>query len=470
MMMTAARNGITDFRVLLALALLSLVAGAVLAEQQPGEPFAYTAGELETLVGPIALYPDDLLALTLRAAQYPLQIVQAARYLEDHEIDPDLEPDPDWDESIVALLNYPEVIALLDEDLYWTEALGESLTHQEADVLAAIQNFRERAVMAGNLATDDHQVVSVEEDAIEIESIEPDVIYVPYYEPEQVVVYQSVPVYRYYADPRPVYYYPYPAYYASPWPYFWGVTMFHAIYWNDYRRYDYGHGHHYHPYYRSNYAYRDHYYRERRHENRHADRLHRQDWRERNARRTAGRGDDRNRYMDDGRRSRDTGAVNDRNRFTRDDRPRQDDGAQRQRDGSDDRPRRNQSDTSQNPTVASNRNDSRFRAGGRGSTTKRSERQVAATNSDTDTRKSLKWQSRPSTTRDRTVSANRSDKVIVHRGSLSDRQSQRAQPKRSSQSSPVRVARSRRRRRLQQRGEAFRVSACSRSVHRNRTL
>src|SRR5262245_30509419 len=78
------------------------------------------ADELESLVGPIALYPDDLLSLILPAATYPLQVVEAARFLEDLESNPALEPDEDWDDSIVALVNYPEVVEMMNDDLDWT--------------------------------------------------------------------------------------------------------------------------------------------------------------------------------------------------------------------------------------------------------------------------------------------------------------------------------------------------------------
>jgi hypothetical protein len=69
--------------------------------------------ELQELVGPIALYPDELLAVVLPASSYPLQIVEAARFLEALELDSTLKPDPDWDDSVVALINYPEVVELL---------------------------------------------------------------------------------------------------------------------------------------------------------------------------------------------------------------------------------------------------------------------------------------------------------------------------------------------------------------------
>lgn len=219
---------------------------------EPIEPLS--AEELSELVAPIALYPDDLLAIVLPAATYPVQIVQAARFLEAREDDPDLEPDEDWDDAIIALLNYPEIIALLNEDLDWTWQLGEAVLVQEAELIAAVSDFRERARVAGNLKSDEHQIVVVDDEgAIEIRPADPEVIYVPYYEPERVTVYQRYPVYHYYPQGYPLYYYPYPRDYYFSTGHFWGVTSAFSIGWNTHRL----HLHHYgfdgHPYYDDSY-------------------------------------------------------------------------------------------------------------------------------------------------------------------------------------------------------------------------
>ncbi|HNP35625.1 MAG TPA: DUF3300 domain-containing protein, partial [Woeseiaceae bacterium] len=187
--------------------------------------------ELQRLVGPIALYPDDLLAVVLPASTYPLQVVKAGRFLKDLESDPSLKPDSDWDDSIVALVNYPEVVELLNEDLDWTWQLGEAVVAQQTDVLNAVEEFRNQAYAAGNLKSDEHQNVTRKDDVIEIEPVNEEVIYVPYYEPERVVVYQPQPVYYYYPRPYPIYYYPYPAGYAFSSGYFWGVTTAFTIGW-----------------------------------------------------------------------------------------------------------------------------------------------------------------------------------------------------------------------------------------------
>jgi len=229
-------------------------AQVAVAEVQEIDEFPIaSAAELEKLVGPIALYPDDLLAIVLPASTYPLQIVQALRFLEDLEDDPSLQPDEDWDDSVVALINYPEVVELLNEDLDWTWRLGEVVVAQQSDVLSAIELFRDRAYAAGNLKSDDYQLVAHEESSIQITPVQEDVIYVPYYEPERVVVYQPRPVYYYYPRPYPVYYYPYAAGYAFHDSFFWGVTTAFSIAWHSHHLNVFHHSFYGHPYYGHSY-------------------------------------------------------------------------------------------------------------------------------------------------------------------------------------------------------------------------
>ncbi len=226
----------------------------------PGQVKPFSTEELEDLVAPVALYPDELLAIVLPAAAYPLQIVLAARFLEQLENDDSLQPDEAWDESVVALLNYPEVIDLLNNDLEWTWQLGEAVLNQETEVIEAVEAFRDRAVLAGNLKSDEHQIVNDEDGTIEITPADPEVIYVPYYEPEQVVVYQPYPVYYYYPEPYPVYYYPYPVGHHFSSGFFWGITTAFTIGWHSHHlnvhRWDY----YSHPYYGHNYFHSNHYY------------------------------------------------------------------------------------------------------------------------------------------------------------------------------------------------------------------
>jgi hypothetical protein len=168
--------------------------------------------ELEKVVGPIALYPDDLVGIVLPASTNTLQVVQAARFLQKQKKDSSLKPDKDWDPSVLGLLNYPEVINLMNEDLEWTQKLGDAVINQQKDVMAAIQQFRDKAEAAGNLKSNDKQVIVHEKEIIKIVSANPEVIYVPTYQPT-TVIYTTTPVY--YAAPRPVYYSPGAAFFTG---------------------------------------------------------------------------------------------------------------------------------------------------------------------------------------------------------------------------------------------------------------
>jgi hypothetical protein len=170
--------------------------------------------DIRALVAPVALYPDELLAVILPGATNPLQIVQAGRYLEKHKADSSLQPDPDWDPAVLALINYPDVIQAMNDDLDWTEQLGNAVLDQQTDVLDMIQQIRAEATASGYLQSDEQQAVTQQGDTVIIESAQPEVIYVPTYDP-QVVVEQNYDTY-----PEPVYSTPYPSYYAP------GATFF----------------------------------------------------------------------------------------------------------------------------------------------------------------------------------------------------------------------------------------------------
>jgi hypothetical protein len=195
----------------------------------PVQPLS--AQQLEDLVGRIALYPDDLVAIVLPASTYPLDIVQADRFLQRLKQDPKLQPDTRWDQSIRSLLNYPEVVTMMSQDLDWTQSLGEAVTSQQSDVLAAIQQFRAKASSAGNLKTDDKQIIVQEQQTIKIVPANPEVIYVPQYQPSAVVVYQPAPPFYYYPTPYPVYYYPYPPGFAFATGFFFGAATAWACNW-----------------------------------------------------------------------------------------------------------------------------------------------------------------------------------------------------------------------------------------------
>ena len=186
---------------------------------------AATPEQLEKLVGPIALYPDDLVAIILPASTNPLQLVQADRFLEKRKTDPQLPIDEKWDDSVKALVNYPEVVKQMSGDLDWTADLGEAVVDDQGAVMDAIQAFRRKAQAAGNLKTDTKQDVVAENEFIKIVPADPQVIYVPQYNPATVVVYSAAPVYGYWPAPYPVYYYPYPPGAAFATGLIWGAAI-----------------------------------------------------------------------------------------------------------------------------------------------------------------------------------------------------------------------------------------------------
>lgn len=204
------------------------------AEAEAGQSQPPSAEELETLVARIALYPDDLVALVMASSLYPLQLVQAARYLSDVKTKPDLKPDPDWDGSVIALLNYPDVVKMMNDDLKWTEQLGEAVVNQQKELLVAIQELRDRAVASGVIKSDSKVTIQEQNDNVVITPAKKEVIYVPQYDPailSPTYVYQeSAPPPVYYGDPYPSYYYPYAPY----WPgFFTGMFWGAAIDWDD---------------------------------------------------------------------------------------------------------------------------------------------------------------------------------------------------------------------------------------------
>ena len=158
----------------------------------PEEPSAPSAGalsseELQALVAPIALYPDLVLVLTLQASLAPLDIVQAERFLERYAQDPSLTPDPDWDQSVVGLLNYPTVIHQMNADLDWTQTLGQAVLNQLEGVQDAIQDVRSFMRAVGGLESNDKMTVVVEDDNISIRPTDPDAVFIPQYDPEALL-------------------------------------------------------------------------------------------------------------------------------------------------------------------------------------------------------------------------------------------------------------------------------------------
>lgn len=184
------------------------------------EAAVLSQAELDQMLAPIALYPDALLAQILMASTYPLEVVEAARWSEEH---PDLAggeaveavEDKDWEPSVQALVAFPEVLARMSDNLRWTGRLGEAFLSQEKEVMATVQSLREKADAAGNLDDLEHVRVQRSDRVIIIEPATTEVVYVPYYNP--TVIYGSWwwPAYP------PVYWSPRPGYYLST-GFYWG--------------------------------------------------------------------------------------------------------------------------------------------------------------------------------------------------------------------------------------------------------
>src|SRR6202047_2587738 len=143
--------------------------------QQPGSPMEQDApkipnDQLDSLVAPIALYPDPLVSQILVASTYPLELVQAYQWMQRN---PGLSgpaltqaaQEQNWDPSIQALVIFPEVMKRLTEDVTWTTNLGNAFLAQQADVMDAIQQMRRRAQEAGRLGSTSQQRVVQTSDA-----------------------------------------------------------------------------------------------------------------------------------------------------------------------------------------------------------------------------------------------------------------------------------------------------------------
>jgi len=176
------RTAVAGFVALISLCSLS-------AAQQPEAPLL-TAAQLDRLVAPIALYPDPLIAQILMAATYPLEVVEADRWLrlpanaalKGDALTAALRQQP-WEPSVKSLVAFPQLLNTMDSNLNWTEQLGDAFLAQQLDVMDAVQRLRQRAQAAGSLASTPQQVVSIENQEIMIEPTSPDVVYVPTYNP-----------------------------------------------------------------------------------------------------------------------------------------------------------------------------------------------------------------------------------------------------------------------------------------------
>ena len=193
-------------------------APAPAATMAPGAPASapFKQEEIEQLVAPIALYPDSLLAQVLMASTYPLEVVLASRWAKANPkvtgkaLEDAMQRQP-WDPSVKSLTAVPQVLAMMEEKVDWTQKLGDAVLGQQAEVTQAVQRLRGKAYAAGNLKSGKEQTVTTKQEGTEtIIVIEPatEVVYVPTYDPSYVYGYWPYPAYPPYYWYPPGYYYP----------------------------------------------------------------------------------------------------------------------------------------------------------------------------------------------------------------------------------------------------------------------
>jgi len=167
--------------------------------------------ELEQLAAPIALYPDALVAQILMASTYPLEVVEAARWskanpgVKEKALEDAMQTQT-WDASVKSLAAFPQVLAMMNDKLDWTQKLGDAFLAQQKELMDAMQKLRAKAQAAGNLKSGKEQTVTTDQQGgstvYVIEPASPEVVYVPTYNP--TIVYGPWPYPAY----PPYYYYP----------------------------------------------------------------------------------------------------------------------------------------------------------------------------------------------------------------------------------------------------------------------
>lgn len=207
--------------VLTVIPLLSLTPASLAAEPQQVE---FSQAELDQMLAPIALYPDALLSQVLIAATYPLEIIQADRWVRSNK---DLKAEDalkfaenkDWDPSVKALVAFPDILKRMSEDVDWTQRLGDAFLSNEEAVMDAVQRLRKRAYATGNLEKAQHISVERDDNNIIIEPAEERVVYVPVYDTR--VVYGN----WWWPEYPPVYWH-YPSSYTYVSGFYWGSSIY----------------------------------------------------------------------------------------------------------------------------------------------------------------------------------------------------------------------------------------------------
>ncbi len=151
----------------------------------------FSQAQLDQMLAPVALYPDELLTQVLTASTYPLEIVQAARWA---QANPDLTgtdavnavDEQNWDPSVKAMLAFPDLLQMMDDKLGWTEQLGNAFLAQQAQVMDTVQGLRQKAEAAGTLTSGGELRVEDADGLIDIEPAASDLTYLPYYDPTTI--------------------------------------------------------------------------------------------------------------------------------------------------------------------------------------------------------------------------------------------------------------------------------------------
>ena len=193
------------------------------ATQPPGSagteaaPQPYSPAQIDQMLAPVALYPDTLLTQVLMASTYPVQVVEAQRWLQNRHnaslhgdaLVQALQPLA-WDPSVKSLVPFPQVLKMMNDQLDWTQSLGSAFANQQAEVMDRVQALRQRCDANGKLASNEQLRVVHQGPQIILEPAQPNVVYVPVYNP--AVVYGPWP----YVEYPPFFFAPAPGFFVGP--------------------------------------------------------------------------------------------------------------------------------------------------------------------------------------------------------------------------------------------------------------
>jgi len=231
---------------LIGLLTLTMLTAAPVSAQAVGG-LGYSQDELDQLLAPIALYPDQLLSQILIAATYPLEVVEAERFVQQNPglkgdaLDQAL-ADKNWDPSVQSLAAYPQVLAMMNDNLEWMQRLGDAFLSDQARVMDTVQSLRQKALAAGNLQSTPQLSVTTQGDDIVIDTPQPDVVYVPVYNPQIIYGPWWAPAYPpWFWCPPSDYGYPFcPVYtvgivFGAPWPIWYNHWGWAHPHWHGHR-------------------------------------------------------------------------------------------------------------------------------------------------------------------------------------------------------------------------------------------